>query len=163
MAAKFGLQIDGLPEMRAAFKRLPDVTRDAMAAATLATAQAIASQAAAHLVPGHGVQTGQLKRSLGASLNKSTGEGRVGIRRGFNLAIAGTNGSALHRHGARLHVPTKIGHLVEFGHGGSHPAKAHPFMRPAYKAEEGPFLERCRRAGAEIERQMGMSPGSRFL
>ena len=29
------------------------------------------------------------------------------------------------------HVPAKIAHLVEFGHGGSNPAPPHPFMRPA--------------------------------
>lgn len=28
--------------------------------------------------------------------------------------------------------PAKIGHLVEFGHGGPHPAPAYPFMRPAW-------------------------------
>lgn len=29
--------------------------------------------------------------------------------------------------------PAKIAHLVEFGHGGPHPAPPHPFMRPAYE------------------------------
>ena len=31
----------------------------------------------------------------------------------------------------KRHVPGMIAHLVEFGHGGKHPAPAHPFLRPA--------------------------------
>lgn len=162
--AKFNLQIEGLQQMREAFKKLPDVAKDALGAASLETAQVIALRAGQSLVPGHGLQTGQLKRSLGASLNRRTGEARVGIRRGFSIAIAGTGGSALRSKGARLHVPTKIGHLVEFGHGGPHPAGEKRFMRPAYQSEAGPFLERCRRAGQRIEQQMAVSvPGGRFL
>jgi hypothetical protein len=162
MANQFSVQIDGLPAMRAAFKKLPDVTRDAMAGAALETAQVIAGQAASSLVPGKGFQTGALKRALGATLNSRTGEARVGIRAGFNVAIPGRGGSALTKNGARLHVPTKIGHLIEFGHGGPHPAGAHPFAKPAVRAEEGAFLDRCRRAGRVIEEQMAM-PGGRFL
>ncbi len=162
MAGKYALQIDGLPEMRAAFQRLEPVVRDAMAAAAFETAQVIAGLAASSLVPGHGFETGQLKRSLGATLNSRTGEARVGIRRGFTLAIAGKGGSALHSKGARLHVPTKIGHLVEFGHSGRHPAPPHPFMKPAVLMETGPFLLRCQRAGRVVEQQMAM-PGGRFL
>ena len=30
------------------------------------------------------------------------------------------------------HNPVKYAHLVEYGHGGPHPAPAHPFLRPAY-------------------------------
>lgn len=33
------------------------------------------------------------------------------------------------------------GHLVEFGHGGPHPAPAHPFMRPAYEQTKGQVSE----------------------
>jgi HK97 gp10 family phage protein len=31
------------------------------------------------------------------------------------------------------HVPAKIAHLVNRGHGGPHPAQAHPFINPAYE------------------------------
>jgi HK97 gp10 family phage protein len=32
-----------------------------------------------------------------------------------------------------VRVKGSIAHLVEFGHGGPHPAKEHPFMRPAFE------------------------------
>jgi HK97 gp10 family phage protein len=31
---------------------------------------------------------------------------------------------------------THVAHLVEFGHGGPHPAPAHPFFRPAWDANK---------------------------
>ena len=39
-----------------------------------------------------------------------------------------------------LHVPGNVAHLVEFGHGGPHPAPAHPFMRPSLDEKRGAAL-----------------------
>jgi hypothetical protein len=157
------LVIDGLAEMRAAFARLPQVTQDAMADAVLQTASAIVRQAQSSLVPGHGFRTGALRRSLGFAVD-SRGEGRVGIRRGFDTITPGRSGSALTANGARAHRPTKIGHLIEFGHGGPHRAPAYPFLKPAVQAEEAAFLARCRAAGQVIEQKMGNpNVGSRNL
>lgn len=164
--ARTGVQIDGLKEMQAAFRRLDPVVREAMADAAYVTAMEVARLAKANLRPGHGFRTGQLQRALGASVNRRTGEARAGIRKGFNRAVAGAGGSALRSRGARLHVPTKIGHLVEFGHGGRPSARPHPFMRPAYENQKGPFLDRARRAGKVIEDRMrapASTPGGRFL
>lgn len=40
--------------------------------------------------------------------------------------------------------PSKIGHLVEFGHGGPHPAPAHPFVRTGFEATKDAAAEAMR-------------------
>lgn len=60
------------------------------------------------------------KRTRGAG-GKFIGSEHVGTE--TNVIPAGT---------AIYHDPARIAHLVEFGHGGKHPAKAKPFMRPAW-------------------------------
>lgn len=40
----------------------------------------------------------------------------------------------------KLHNPAKIGHLVEFGHGGPYPAPPYPYMRPAWASSEAKCL-----------------------
>jgi hypothetical protein len=155
MAKRTALVIDGLPAARAAFKKLDPIARETFIdVAVRPTASAIASAAKGGLAPGRGVDTGTLQEAIGHSVSTRTGEARVGIRLGFNKAIPGRSGSALYSRGARLHVPTKIGHLVNFGHGS---VGAIPFMTNAYRAQEGAFLQRCRTAGQVIEQRMGDS------
>jgi HK97 gp10 family phage protein len=48
--------------------------------------------------------------------------------------------------------PAKIGHLVEFGHGGPHPAPAKPHMRPAWDATRGLVLPII---AAEVDVEIG--------
>jgi hypothetical protein len=111
------------------------------------------------LVPGRGFQTGQLQKALGWSINKRSGSAKVGVRLGFETFTPGRNGSAATNAGARAHRPTKIGHLVEFGH--RRGASPHPFLVPAAEATKGYFLAQCRAAGSTIERDMA-SVGGRF-
>src|SRR5262249_3315811 len=89
-------------------------------------------------------QTNQriLRKSLGFKV-RTYGDKVVGIigpRTGFRTIVGyrtyGKDGTRL---GVRERVkkpiyedPAKIAHLVEFGHGGPHPAPAHPFLRPAF-------------------------------
>lgn len=40
----------------------------------------------------------------------------------------------------KRHVPGNVAHLVEFGHGGPHPAPPHPFMRPALDEKKSEAL-----------------------
>ena len=40
----------------------------------------------------------------------------------------------LRRKKTRKHAPARILHLVEKGHGGPHPAPAHPFLEPAFES-----------------------------
>ena len=49
--------------------------------------------------------------------------GRIQMKRGRASITLGVHGGA---------EAAKYAHLVEFGHGGPHPAPPHPFMRPAY-------------------------------
>lgn len=153
------VEIRGLREAANTFRQLPDVSRDAFNVAVQTTVQVIAYQAAAKVPVG---RTGALKRAIGWSMNNRSGQGKVGIRLGFTVAQPGRGGSALKAKGAFLHSPTKIGHLVEFGHAGPHPAGPHPFLRPALEREQADFLARCRLAGKQIETNMA-TIGGRLL
>jgi HK97 gp10 family phage protein len=65
--------------------------------------------------------TGRLKAAAYSNLAPSKIAAFAGIRQG--------KGKAPHAH------------LVEFGHGGPHPAPAHPFMRPAWDSSKREVLE----------------------
>jgi len=62
---------------------------------------------------------GQRGRTYGATVLTV-----VGARSGNRFTYIDPDG--------KKHIPAKIAHLVEFGHGGPHPADPHPFLRPAY-------------------------------
>lgn len=170
-------KILGLKEAKAAFQKLPEVARDAYNWATEVTLSEIARSAMANLQKSPSIRTRTLLDSIGWSLNRNSGQGKVGIKQITSTVnvlpgvrkntiikgrvIAGRNGSALTSQGARVIRPTRYGHLVEFGHGGK-AAKAEPFMRPAVTQEQSHFLARCRDAGSRIERDMA-NVGSRTL
>ena len=154
--------VKGLKEAQALFRQLPDVARDAyVEVAVRPTASEIVRDAQSRLIPGRGFRTGATKRALGYTVNTKTGQARVGIRLGFEMVQPGRNGSALTSKGAFSHRPTKVGHLVEFGHGGPHPAPAHPFLVPAADGQQAPFLARARAAGRKLEGEM-VSIGARY-
>jgi HK97 gp10 family phage protein len=132
-------RIEGVAKAVKAFKALPEVTRLHLGDAAQKTAFAIGQRAKA-LVP---VRTGALKSKIGSSYSKATGVAKAGIEKG---AVGDE-------------IPSRIGHLVEFGHAGPSPAGPHPFMIPAAEAEREPFLDRCHRAGKEIERDLSQSGG----
>ena len=146
------LQIDGLKEAIATFRQLATVTQEAFTDAIRVTASEIVRVAQSRLTPGHGFQTGALQRALGFRVSPKTGQAWIGIRRG-------ASGSAAP--GRTPHRPTRVGHLIEFGHGGPHPARAYPFLKPAVAGEQSAFMARCRAAGPEIERNMA-AVGARF-
>jgi HK97 gp10 family phage protein len=76
---------------------------------------------------------GQLKRAIGKKMTRTKGKDRVSgmvyVRWGFEIKKKGSKKG-------RMHNPAKIAHLVEFGHGGPHPAPPHPFLRPALSAKQ---------------------------
>lgn len=90
-------------------------------------------------------QTGQMLKSLGRKVKSypsGTVVGMVGPRTGFAIPIRPRerdstvkrkDGSVAKKGETIMHDPAKIGHLVEFGHGGIHPAPPHPFARPAFE------------------------------
>lgn len=135
------VKLEGLAELKRAFKALPEVTRDRLNDATSKTAFAIL-QREKSLVP---VRTGALRDALDWSMSEKTGIARVGVRKG----ATGPDGER----------PGLYAHLVEFGHAGSHPAGPHPFAIPAAEAERENYLERCREAGRKVERDLSSGGG----
>jgi hypothetical protein len=156
--------VRGLKEARAFFRGLPDLTREVYTdEAIRPTASELVRHARSKLTPGRGFQTGQLQKALGFTVSEKTGSARVGIRRGFESFKPGrTSGTGVH---SLIHQPTTIGHHIEFGHGGPHPAKAYPFMVPAADGQRGPLLSRAKAAGRVLEQKAGQQAhiGSRTL
>jgi hypothetical protein len=138
--------VQGLKEVTAAFRRLPEIAQLRLGEATEQTAFAVLQRSRAAVR----VRSGSLKSALNYSFNAKTGEAKVGVERD---ALGGAAA-------AGVAMPSKYAHLVEFGHGGPHPAPAHPFMIPAVEAEREPYLDRCHRAGQAIERDMAAIGGS---
>ena len=58
--------------------------------------------------------------------------------------------------------PSKIGHLLEFGHGGPHPAPAHPHLRPAFDETKGRvetlIIQECQ---VEIDKALAKAAGKK--
>jgi HK97 gp10 family phage protein len=129
--------ITGMNELRAAFKRLPDVVRDRLNEATDTTAREIVRNAKSRIQSSPSIVTRELFNSVDLSLSRANGRALVGIR---------ANSPA-----------RKRAHFVEFGT--SH-SSAEPFMIPSVEAERVPYLQRCRVAGRHIERDM---TAGRFL
>ena len=169
MASKgFAVQghIAGLRQAKAAFQALPELTRDAMAAATFTTVSEIARIAKQKLLANGSIQTRTLYNAIGFTMNTKNGRGRVGIQnvttrvsndlsskrtfrvKGRVVTTVGRSGVAT----SRIVRPSKYGHLVEFGGRGGK-MRAAPFMLPAAENQKAPYLDRCKRAGKVIEQQ----------
>ena len=135
-----GIDVEGMREAQAVFRRLPKVARRHFNnRATEPTAKKVLQHAQRRVPVVHRV----LRNHLDMSMSKATGWARVGVKRG-EMTVHG-----------RKHNPSKIAHLVEFGHNrGAGPS---PFMIPAAERERQPYARRFRRAGDEIERQLKFS------
>jgi hypothetical protein len=137
------VSLTGYREAVAAFQKLPDVSQQRLGQAVQQTAFAVL-QKARSLVR---IRTGALEGKLDYSFSDKTGTASVGIAKGGVDTPAG------------YEVPAYIGHLVEFGHGGPHPADPHPFMIPAAESEQDNFLKRCQDAGKQMERDLSSGGG----
>lgn len=138
--------VKGLAAARKAFKDIDPVMREHLNEATEQTTLVTLFDAKRRLTPGHGVRTGILRDQLASSFSAKTGFGRVGIKKG--TFVININGRSLY------HKPSKIGHLVEFGHGGPHPAQAYPFMVPAAEGQRSLYVQRLTAAGKKAERKL---------
>lgn len=136
--------IKGMAACRAAFKALPDVSREALADAVEETAIRIRAGAVSR-VP---VRYGFLRNHIDMRVNRKTGSGVVGVTKGAETTPDG-----------HLANPRKYAHLVEFG---TIHSEARPFMIPSAEEQRGPFLQRCKEAGKKIERDTA-TIGSRNL
>lgn len=135
MAQRFdNAAIKGMVACRAAFKALPDITREALADAVQETAAHI-RLGAIFRVP---VRYGFLRNHIDMRVDRKTGTGFVGVRKGAEVTPDG-----------HLAQPTKYAHLVEFG---TIHIEARPFMIPSAEEQRRPFLDRCKQSGKKIER-----------
>lgn len=156
--------VRGLSEAKAAFQALPDAMRVRLNGATRTTLSEIVRHAKARIQASPSIETRSLYNSIAFSLNERSGRGRAGVNNGTTTITmgdrkirikgtlkAGTGGSALTSAGAKLIRPSRTAHLVEFG---SRNMRAEPFMIPAAKSQEQPYLDRCRQAGKEVEQDL---------
>lgn len=149
--------IQGLRSAKAAFQALPDIVRENMLEATTVTVQQIARIAQGRLLASPSIQTRNLYNAIAWKVTKTNGRGRVGVTSGqtilSNLAtrkrvkvkgiiVAGKGGGAIDR-------PSRRAHFIEFG---TRHHAAEPFMIPAAEGQAQPYLQRCREAGKDIER-----------
>jgi HK97 gp10 family phage protein len=72
--------------------------------------------------PGSGLLSESITRKIVKRAKVARGLSIIGA----DMKVSGT------RPDGRKEVPGNIFHLVEFGHGGPHPAPPHPILRPAY-------------------------------
>ncbi len=164
--------IAGLREAKAAFQALPESFRTRSNEATETTVREIVRQAQARLQSNPSIDTRTLYKAIGWSLNKNNGRGRAGIQNVTSTIVFGHMGGisrkikikgvligAKNAQGAKLIKPTKYGPKVEFG---TRHMAAEPFMIPAAKSQEQPYLDRMKRAGKDVERDVA-SIGMRGL
>jgi phage protein, HK97 gp10 family len=130
--AKVTMSLTGMEGLQRALKTAPDLVKAGAADAVLKTGFAIAQRARA-LVP---VRTGDLKDHI-ASASRGT-SGRVGMGPG----------------GRRKTKPSVYWRYVEFG---TRHMPARPFFRPATDAEAIGYVDRLRRVGRDLERDLSAS------
>lgn len=158
--------VAGLNAAKAAFKALPDIARDRMLAATETTVREIVRNAQARLERSPSIQTRNLFNHVAWSISKATGRGRVGISAGSttisNIATrtrVRIKGIVRQDSSGRQTIdkPSRRAHFIEFG---TRHMPAEPFMIPAAEGEKANYLDRAKRAGRDIERDMA-NVGSR--
>jgi HK97 gp10 family phage protein len=107
-----GIELDGFPDFLKAVERLPDRLKRMELLKVLRREAKPTVQAAKRNVR---KKSGKLERSI----TTITGKSKIYPNILVGPSVKGKN-EGFH------------GHLIEFGHGGPHPAPAFPFMRPAY-------------------------------
>lgn len=160
-----GLYIEGLRSAKETFQRLPVAVRERVLDATETTTREIVRLAQAKILSSPSVQTRALHDHVQWTLRKSSGLGQAGISSGHTtiteaanfkagviggrkikikgILMAGKGGSASTSAGARLVMPSRYAHLVEFG---TRKMAAEPFMTPAKEIQAPIHLARVSRA-----------------
>lgn len=152
------MAVTGLAEAKAAFQALPQITKDRMLDAGEVTVREIARGAQARLAASPSIITRNLYNHVGWSVSKSTGRAKVGISSGSTTLTRVSDRKKVRVKGvviskgnrSYIDIPAKRAHFVEFG---TRKMRAEPFMIPAAESQVQPYLDRCRAAGQEIERE----------
>lgn len=165
-AAAIAGHIQGLRELKAAFQKLPEITRDAMNDATETTVREIVRYAKGRILSSPSVRTRSLFNAIDWKMNYKNGHARAGVTSGsttgFFAAGTGVAGELKKRKikgfivGNRLIKPSRYAHLIEYG---TRHFDAEPFMVPARDNQKQPHLDRCKHAGKTIERDMATVAG----
>ncbi len=150
-----GLKISGDKALAKALHKLPTAAYNRVVKPANAKVMRPVLKVAKQLVP---VEFGVLKESLGIKTKTYPKKGVVftvvGPRIGFHVPIGKEikkpsvrgAGGKFESGGVKtlnyVRSPTKYGHLVELGHGGPHPAAAHPYLRPAFDGQKATMLVR---------------------
>jgi HK97 gp10 family phage protein len=127
MAFQVKARLDGLAGTLQALASKQKRVRQALQRKAMRRANAPVLKAAKGLLADN-KRTGQLRKSLGSKVKAYKSGvviGIIGPRRGFKITVTNAAGESVNVD------PMYYAHLVEYGHGGPHPAPAHPFMRPA--------------------------------
>jgi HK97 gp10 family phage protein len=146
-----GLALKGDKALAKALRALPNAIYNRVVRAANTKLMRPVLKAAKQRVP---VEFGVLKESLGIKTKTFPKKGViftvVGARSGFHKPIGSEVKRKAEGRGAKplkltyVRSPTKYAHLVEFGHAGPHPAKAHPFVRPAWDGQRTSMIPRYR-------------------
>lgn len=127
MAKSMYLKLEGAEETIAALMSLPKGARNRVLGPALKAAGApIWKSARKKLKKGAGKESGLYAKSIGAVLRKKRGRNPV-------LVV----GPRIDGKFARDDVPSNLGALLEYGHGGPAPAPPIPHLRPAVDENAG--------------------------
>jgi len=140
------IDLRGVPQLLAKFDRLtPAVQRSVLRGAVETGAKPLVAAIKAGAKQRR--RTGQLATSIGVKVSATRSgwlTARIGPRQGFKVATVQRSRGSGRRKARRTDAlgserksyidPVRYAHLVEFGHGGPHPAPPHPFMRPAFES-----------------------------
>lgn len=153
--ATISFKVEGIEHLKASLSRYKGAMPKAMRKGVTAGSRRVAKAGKANLgtVRQRKLRelTGILRESMGFKI-KNYGEGNVigviGPRVGFRrqVGVRKRDGKKSKAGDPIYHDPAKIAHLVEFGHGGPHPAPPHPFMRPAYETSKAGVMADIRDA-----------------
>lgn len=147
-SANAGIVLQGFTELEQQMMKLPkNLLRKVITQATQKAMKPVVAAARANLKPGHGLDTGLLKKSMGIKTKRLRFASFtvVGPRVGFKATVGSemknkatrSSDGKLQSGGSRTLTktidPVRYAHLVEFGHtyNGIHVAPM-PFMRPAF-------------------------------
>lgn len=136
-SANAGIVLHGFTELELKLKGLPiALQKRVLTQATQKAMKPVVSDARDQLSPGHGLDTGALKKSIGIKTKRMRFAAFtvVGPRTGFHNDETGRD-------------PVRYAHLVEFGHTyqGMH-VPPMPFMRPAFDKNVPHILMNLREA-----------------
>ena len=126
----FKITINGSKDLLDKLERIKaSVARKAARKAVKEAAKILVPAAKANCRAGNAVRTGKMRDSITYAVRQP--------KRARAKAYVGPEFYPALAEGGGAENPGRIAHLVEFGHGGPHPAPPHPFMRPAFEATKG--------------------------